>query len=189
MNDNDGKSRKIIYVLEHICSNTYICIMIESAIQIRLKQPRFESDVQQAMLSILVAADIIKRKQSLVCEGKGITHSQYNILRILKGCYPDGYCRKDIIERMLEKAPDVTRLIDGLVAEGMAERVTSEVDKRMSLTRITKKGIKVLKDLQTPMQVFAKEMDQIFSKKDLSDLTKLCGKIISHDMQTNGDKS
>ena len=59
--------------------------MIDSPIHIRLQQEHFESEVQQAMLSILVSADFIKRKQLAVCGLKNLTHSQYNILRILKG--------------------------------------------------------------------------------------------------------
>ncbi len=54
--------------------------MNDSPIHIRLKQDRFVSELQQAMLSILVSADIIKRKQLAVCGLKNLTHSQYNIL-------------------------------------------------------------------------------------------------------------
>ena len=163
--------------------------MKDSPIHIRLKQNQFESDVQQAMLSLIVAADIIKRKQLIVCSSKSLTHSQYNILRILKGCHPQGYCRKDIIERMLEKAPDVTRLIDGLVAEEYAERIPSETDKRMSLTKITEKGINLLHELREPMQSFSKEMNQMFSVQDLESITELCGRIIAHEMKAEGVQS
>jgi DNA-binding MarR family transcriptional regulator len=107
----------------------------------------------------------------------------------LKGCYPDGYCRKDIIERMLEKAPDVTRLIDGLVSSGNAERIPGITDKRMSLTRITEKGINLLNELREPMQSFSKEMDQMFSMQDLESITELCGRIISHEMKAEGVQS
>ena len=160
--------------------------MKDSPIHIRLKQNQFESDVQQAMLSLIVAADIIKRKQLIVCSSKCLTHSQYNILRILKGCHPQGYCRKDIIERMLEKAPDVTRLIDGLVAENYAERIPSEIDKRMSLTRITQEGLHLLDELHVPMQSFAKEMDAMYSEEELHTITELCGRVIAHELQIEG---
>lgn len=161
--------------------------MKESPIHIRLKQERFENEVQQAMLSLIVSADIIKKKQLEVCSSKKLTHSQYNILRILKGCHPEGYCRKDIIERMLEKAPDVTRLIDGLVAQEYAERVQGITDKRMSLTRITQKGIDLLNELHEPMQTFAKEMNEMYSKKELNSIIDLCGRIITHDMKSQGE--
>ena len=162
--------------------------MIDSPIHIRLQPEHFESEVQQAILSILVSADFIKRKQLAVCGLKNLTHSQYNILRILKG-KPAGYCRKEIIERMVEKAPDVTRLIDGLVSEKLAERVSSETDKRMSLTRITEKGINLLSELHEPMQLLAQEMNEIFSKHDLHMITELCGRIITHEMKAEGEQS
>ena len=107
--------------------------MNDSPIHIRLKQDRFVSELQQAMLSILVSADIIKRKQLAVCGLKNLTHSQYNILRILKG-NPEGYCRKDIIERMLEKAPDVTRLIDGLVSENFVSMIIPTINPKEKIT-------------------------------------------------------
>lgn len=181
------KIKKINYVLEHICLDTYICTMKQSPIHIRLKQKQFESEVQQAMLSMLVAADVIKRKQLAVCASKDLTHSQYNILRILKGCYPNGYCRKEIIERMLEKAPDVTRLIDGLVSKGKAERVQSDIDKRMSLTKITKAGIELLEELHAPMQEYANELNTMYSIKELAMLSRLCGRIIAHDIKPEGE--
>lgn len=161
--------------------------MKQSPIHIRLKQKQFETAVQQAMLSVLVAADIIKRKQLAVCASKELTHSQYNILRILKGCHPDGYCRKEIIERMLEKAPDVTRLIDGLVSDGKAERVQSETDKRMSLTKITEKGIALLEELHQPMQKFATALDKLYSHKELVELSELCERIIAIDIKPEGE--
>ncbi|MFM6955907.1 MAG: MarR family winged helix-turn-helix transcriptional regulator [Ignavibacteria bacterium] len=165
--------------------NTYICTMNDSPLHIRLKQERFESPVHQAMLSILVSADIIKRNQLAVCFDKELTHSQYNILRILKGT-PEGFCRKEIIERMLEKAPDVTRLIDGLVARNLAERIQSPIDKRMSLTRITEEGLHLLDELHVPMQSFAKEMDAMFSEEELLTITELCGRVIAHELQIEG---
>lgn len=175
-------------MFEHICSNTYICLMKQSPIHNRLKQKQFQTATQQAMLSMLVAADIIKRKQSEVCASKNLTHSQYNILRILKGCHPNGYCRKEIIERMLEKAPDVTRLIDGLVTDGKAERIQSETDKRMSLTKITEDGIALLDELHQPMQEFSTELDKLYSNKELVELSALCERIIALDIKPEGDK-
>jgi DNA-binding MarR family transcriptional regulator len=89
----------------------------------------------------------------------------------------------------LEKAPDVTRLIDGLVSSGNAERIPGITDKRMSLTRITEKGINLLSELREPMQSFSKEMDQMFSMQDLESITELCGRIISHEMKAEGVQS
>ena len=110
----------------------------------RLKQKKFDSAEQEALLNILVTANFLRLKIDNACSKYGITATQFNVLRILKGKYPEGYPRREIIGRMIEPAPDVTRLIDRLIKQGLVERFTSSDDRRLSLARITKKGIKVL---------------------------------------------
>ena len=110
----------------------------------RLKQKKFDSAEQEALLNILVTANFLRLKIDNACSKYGITATQFNVLRILKGKYPEGYPRREIIGRMIEPAPDVTRLIDRLIKQGLVERFTSLDDRRLSLARITKKGIKVL---------------------------------------------
>lgn len=110
----------------------------------RLKQKKFDSAEQAALLNILVTANFLRLKIDNACSKFGITATQFNVLRILKGKYPEGYPRREIIGRMIEPAPDVTRLIDRLIRQGLVERFTSSDDRRLSLARITKKGIKVL---------------------------------------------
>src|SRR3989304_5725964 len=114
----------------------------------RLKQSRFESSEQEAILNILGASNHLKSKIDAVCLKYGITMSQFNVLRILNGKYPEGYPRCDIISRMIDPAPDVTRLIDRLIKQELVERFTSDEDRRLSLARITKKGIAVLKKIK-----------------------------------------
>jgi len=110
----------------------------------RLKQKKFDSAEQEALLNILVTANFLRLKIDNACSKFGITATQFNVLRILKGKYPEGYPRREIIGRMIEPAPDVTRLIDRLIKQGLVERFTSSDDRRLSLARITRKGIKVL---------------------------------------------
>ena len=73
----------------------------------RLKQANFESVEQEAVLNILVASNHIRSKVETECSKFGISLSQFNVLRILNGKYPEGYPRGDIISRMIEPAPDV----------------------------------------------------------------------------------
>src|SRR5215470_9090161 len=109
------------------------------ALKKRLKQARFEDSVQEAMLNLLVAASHIRERTEQMCLRHNITSAQYNVLRILRGAHPEGYPRCEIATRMVEKAPDVTRLIDRLQQQGLVERVRSEEDRRHSLTKITSK--------------------------------------------------
>jgi DNA-binding MarR family transcriptional regulator len=110
----------------------------------RLKQSKFESIEQEAFLNIFVTANFLRMKNDLILSNHGITSPQYNVLRILKGKYPDGYPRCEIITRMMDQAPDVTRLIDKLIKEKYVERFESPEDKRLSLARITEEGLLLL---------------------------------------------
>ena len=114
----------------------------------RLKQLSFESAEQEAILNILVSSNHVKSKIEAVCTKHGITISQFNVLRILNGKYPEGYPRCDIISRMIDPAPDVTRLIDRLIKQGLVERYASTEDRRLSIARINNKGIAVLNKIK-----------------------------------------
>ncbi len=114
----------------------------------RLKQSSFESAEQEAILNILISSNHVKSKIEAVCTKYGISISQFNVLRILNGKYPEGYPRCEIISRMIDPAPDVTRLIDRLIKQGLVERYASTEDRRLSIARINKKGIAVLNKIK-----------------------------------------
>src|SRR5688572_17468892 len=97
----------------------------------RLQQRQFNSIYHEALLNILVCADYLERQQEAVCAEYDITAAQYNVLRILRGVYPQGHPRCDIITRMIHAAPDVTRLIDRLIKGGFASRGKSDADGRL----------------------------------------------------------
>ena len=101
----------------------------------RIRQSRFESPQHEAMLGLLVAAGHLRERIEAVCARHRVTGGQYNVLRVLRGAHPDGYPRWDIARRLIERAPDVTRLIDRLADSGWVERTRSNSDRRLSVTR------------------------------------------------------
>lgn len=138
-----------------------------------LKQSKFESLDQEVALNLFVTAYFLRSKHEEIMNKHGLTMPQYNVLRILKGVYPEGHPRCDIISRMIEPAPDVTRIIDRLIKDQLVERFNSDTDKRLSMTRITEKGIKLLDKAHPEMQVLSKYISSTLSnqeKKTLSDL-------------------
>ena len=143
----------------------------------RLKQSRFESSEQEAILNILVASNHLKSKIDAVCLKYGITMSQFNVLRILNGKYPEGYPRCDIISRMIDPAPDVTRLIDRLIKQELVERFTSDEDRRLSLARITKKGIAVLKKIKPEIDSLNYMISDKLNKSERDQLSTLLEKV------------
>jgi len=81
----------------------------------------------------------------------GITGTQYNVLRILRGAEPDGLCRNELRDRMITRMPDMTRLLDRMEEAGLVTRTREREDRRMVLTRITERGLELLDALDAPM--------------------------------------
>ena len=147
---------------------------VGQAIRQRLRQERFESPAHEAILNLLVAAAHVRERFDRLCEEHEITRGQYNVLRILRGVHPEGYPRCEIVERLIERAPDVTRLIDRLESAGLAERVRSDRDRRLSMTRITRKGLKLLEDIRPAMDEAYRVFSDRLSARDTKDLSRIC---------------
>jgi len=107
---------------------------------------RFESEQQKAMLNILFTANWFKSQQVGLFKPYGISPQQYNILRILRGAKDrvNMHCVKD---RMIDRAPNATRLTDKLIAKGLVERERCEEDRRVVYVRITQKGLDLLNSI------------------------------------------
>jgi len=143
----------------------------------RLKQARFESPAHEAMLNLLVAAGHVRQMVDEICEAHGITQAQYNALRILRGGHPDGYPRCDVASRLIERAPDVTRLIDRLERHGLAERARSTADRRLSVTRITRAGLELLKRIDPQVADVQRRVTAAVPVRDLRELSRICERI------------
>ncbi len=140
----------------------------------RLQQSRFENVQHEAVLNLIVAASHVRARIERVCAEHGITEGQYNALRILRGVHPEGYPRCDIARRLIERAPDVTRLIDRLEKLGWVERSRSGTDRRLSITRITCKGLAILECMQPAMSAVHHELIERMSDRDARELSRIC---------------
>lgn len=158
-------------------TNEYHELMAE-ALRKRVKQTKsFEGLDQEAMISLMVAASSVRNELEEVCSQCGVFVSQHNILRILAGGPPEGYARQEIINRMIDRGPDVTRLVDQLEEKGLVVRERSDEDRRKVMHRITEKGRALLEEVvekTAPVhEVFGDEL----SEEELKELTRLCAKI------------
>lgn len=141
----------------------------------RIKQTReFESPTQEAMLNLFVAAAYTRRQIEQVCQDFGIQFSHYNVLRILRGVHPEGHARCDIIDRMLDPSPDVTRLTDKLVDHGFVERSRSEEDRRVTIHTITEKGMELLDDMHPAITDVQDRFGERIAQRDLEHLSRIC---------------
>ncbi len=109
-----------------------------------IKSSKFKSEVQKAGLNILYTAWWLKTLSVKELKTFGITHEQYNVLRILKGKHPQLMCVKDIASRMIEKSSNVPRIVDRLEIKKFIKRTQGEVDGRQTVVTLTEKGIDVL---------------------------------------------
>jgi len=141
----------------------------------RIQQGReFESLSQEALLNLFVASAHARRQIEEVCQKYDLQFSHYNVLRILRGVHPGGHARCDIIERMIDPSPDVTRLIDKLVARDLVRRSRSEEDRRMMIHTVTQDGIDLLNDMHPDIAGVQKWFGRRVSKRDLRHLSRIC---------------
>ena len=147
------------------------------ALSRRLKQDRFASPAQEAALSLIVAANTLNERMDRLCEEHNITRAQYNVLRILHGVYPEGHPRCEIACRMLDRASDVTRLVDRLAARRLVKRYRGSEDQRQTVTCITAKGIKLLDAMRPQMDAEAEDILQRLGEDNCRNLSRLCARI------------
>lgn len=113
--------------------------------QHEIKQTRpFRSRQQEALISLLLTADRVRRQAEVVIAPSGLSIQQYNVLRILRGAGSEGLCTLEIARRMIERAPGITRLLDRLEKSGYVTRTRGERDRREVRCHITRSGLAAL---------------------------------------------
>jgi len=113
-------------------------------LEVVIQSNKFKNEVHRAGLNILYTAWWLKTVTSKELKKFGLTHEQFNVLRILRGKYPDLMCVRDIASRMIEKSSNVPRIIDRLELKKLVMRSTSVIDKRETVITLTDNGIAVL---------------------------------------------
>lgn len=119
-----------------------------STLRDEIKQNKpFRTLRQEAQLNLVRTANVLSDSFEQMLKPYGITGTQYNVLRILRGAEPNGLCRNEVAERLLNRMPDATRLLDRMEEAGLVARERSTVDRRLVTTTITKKGREVVDGL------------------------------------------
>lgn len=144
----------------------------------RIKTKKFRSKQQEAVLAVLLAASQIRNDMGPNVFGAELSQEQYNILRILRGVFPEGHSCGEISSRMVDNSPDITRRIDALVKKGYATREKSAEDRRVVITRITQKGLDLLANLDEGVHKKESAIMSKFTADECNTLIALCEKII-----------
>ena len=131
----------------------------------------------QLFVAILKTADSLSQDAEQVIKSAGLTATQYNVLRILRGAEPDGLLCRGIAERMISRDPDMTRLLDRLEKQGWISRERQQDDRRVIIARITAGGLKLLKKLDQPVHDLHKAQFHHMSAAKLKELAELLSEV------------
>jgi DNA-binding MarR family transcriptional regulator len=112
---------------------------------------RLASREEALFLELLRTTDMLSRRPAQLLKAADLSANQYNVLRILRGA-PDGLACGEIGNRMITRDPDITRLLDRLERRGLILRWRDANDRRTVLARITPEGLKLLAQLDEPVQ-------------------------------------
>lgn len=143
-----------------------------------IAQKSFRDPAEEAVVSLLFAGARLMQQFEDVCRAHGITHDQYNVLRILRGVYPEGHPRFEIADRLISRAPDVTRLIDRLERQGYAERTWDPQNRRHSIARITRGGLDLLARVDPDLVEVQRRVTRSMSQRDLREICRLCDELV-----------
>src|SRR3982750_1704294 len=134
-----------------MCVITRMIPSMSQTLRDEIRQTRpFDSLEQEALLAVERTAAVLMHRFADALKPHGITPTQYNVLRILRGAGAAGLFRNEIRDRLVAQVPDVTRLLDRMEDAGLVERERGETDRRLVTTRITRQGLQLLKRLDAP---------------------------------------
>lgn len=141
-----------------------------------IQQAKFRNPYQKAGINLIYTMAWIRERTKVIFDSEDITSQQFNILRILRGSYPQPLSTLQIRERMLEKMSDTSRIVDRLIAKGLVKKVTCKNDRRLVDVIITDKGKKMLERLDAKQDQIDGVLGNL-SEKDANILSDLLDKI------------
>ena len=148
--------------------------LLAKGLQAELKQNvPFASREQEAYLSLLRTADALQARVEARLKEFGLTGTQYNALRILRGAGPEGLPCREIGERMITHDPDITRLLNRLEDRGFVERTRARHDRRVIYGKITAAGLKLLREMDGPIEKHGREILRHVGQEKLKQIIEL----------------
>jgi len=145
-----------------------------SLLQDEIKQTKpFKSLRQEALLQMARSTAVLLHAWEQSLRIHGITLTQYNVLRILRGAGDAGLCRHAIASRLITQVPDVSRLLDRMTTAKLVTRTRNSEDRRLVKACITEKGLSILSDLDAPSYVLIDQSMAHMSDDEIKTLIHL----------------
>ena len=140
------------------------------------QQRPFSSREEEALLNLLRTADFFERAVQHRTREWGITSTQYNVLRILRGAGPEGLTCNAIGERMIAAEPDITRLLSRLKALKLIRQRRDPHDRRVVRTQIAEAGLELLRKMDAMVLAAPKELLGHLSAAEVEEMIRLLEK-------------
>lgn len=151
---------------------------MSTGLRAEIKQAKpFATPEQEALLGIERTAAVLGRALARLLEPHGLTPTQYNALRILRGAGDAGLCRYEVTERLVTPVPDVTRLLDRVEEAGYVTRARDAVDRRLVTARLTPAGRRLVDRLDAVVAGFERDQLGTLGERDLRTLIALLDRV------------
>ena len=146
------------------------------------KHKSLEEEIQQGTfvereslvyLNLLRTTELVATETNSLLRTEGLSHSQYNVLRIIRGSGQEGICGRDIVERMVTRDSDMTRLLDGLEKKKLVKRVRCDHDRRLIHSHITEAGNELLERLEEPLLALHRKQFSHLGQSKLATLNRM----------------
>lgn len=131
------------------------------SIETDIKQKKFRSPYQRLVINLIFTSNWVSHKQMEIFKEYDLTPEQFNVLRILRGQYPNPIKVSDISERMLDKNSNTSRLIDKLLIKELVERTSCPSDRRAVDVVITDAGLELLKNIDPEIEKWENSLSAI----------------------------
>jgi DNA-binding MarR family transcriptional regulator len=128
---------------------------------------------EETVVAVLRTAEYLQHRAAEMFKQHGLSSTQYNVLRILRGAGPEGLACSEVGERMLNHDPDITRLLDRLEGRGLIDRSRRKNDRRVITARIAPAGLELLRSLDIPVEEFQRRLLGHVGERRLQSLIRL----------------
>lgn len=141
-----------------------------------IKSRKFSSESQKAHVNILFTSAWLNTQLMPLFKTAGISSQQYNILRILKGQYPNPVPLKLLTERMIDKMSNTSRLVEKLCQKKMVDRKTCKTSRRQVDISLTEKGLKIVEELNEKVDKYHRTIN-VLTNEEARELNNLLDKL------------
>lgn len=138
----------------------------------------FQSAAQEALIALLLTAEAVRWPfRDLLARRSGLTLQQYNVLRILRGAGKGGLPTLEIADRMFERTPGISRMIDRLERKGLVDRERAAEDLRRMVCHASSAALALLRRLDRPVDELDVKVMSALTKAEQRELLRLLNKL------------